>query len=124
MAKYSFKNYSESSLNPLPKAESGDIFESCNFVQLKPHTIIFEGLEKLTFISCNLTNCDIPSDSKCESCKPYHVEFCSHVIPKMAERGLIPVCPENCTHVVDTDELIIDGLTIDTIYHYANKVVE
>ena len=38
--------------------------------------------------------------------------------------GEIDKCTENCDHVVDTDTIKIDGVLIDTVYHYADKVVD
>ena len=110
-------------IKPLPDVENGHTFTGDNFLQLLPHTKIFDGKAGLTFVSCNLTNCDIPADSVCVMCRPVQLGFCSHVHPNLVKRGL-PECAVNCEHVVDTDTITIDGVVVDTVYHYDVKAVE
>ena len=52
---------------------SGDIFDTCNFSQSEPHTPVLQGLTGLTFINCNLTNCDVPADSSLTNCNATQV---------------------------------------------------
>jgi len=115
-------NYSFTSNKPLPEVENGHTFEMCNFTQLEPHTKIFEGITGLTFIKCNLTNCDVPEDAELIGSQNIHFEWCSNAHPWLAERGFVN-CEENCSHVIDSDTVTIDGITVDTIYHYKNKGV-
>jgi hypothetical protein len=71
-----------------------------------------------------LTNCDIPKDAIVDDCGGYgrHKSRCSHLHPEMISFGLVE-CEDNCSHVVDTDEVWIDGILIDTIYHYRDTRV-
>lgn len=107
---------------PLPEVENGHVFEMCNFTQLLPHTKIFEGVTGLVFRKCNLVNCDVPVDAVIDDCLRSQIGFCSNVIPKLVDYGLTQ-CPEVCDHVVDSDSVTIDGVLVDTIYYYENKVV-
>lgn len=109
-------------IKPLPDIENGHTFTGDNFLQLNAHTKIFEGKIGLTFINCNLTNCDPPPDSVFIGIRPKQASFCSHVHPSWIERGL-PECIESCEHVIDTDEITIDGVVVDTVYHYSDKAV-
>lgn len=111
-------------IKPLPDIENGHTFTGDNFLQLEPHTAIFEGKTGLTFVSCNLTNCDPPADSTYVGCKPKHGEFCSNLHPKWVERFGLTACAADCEHVVDTDTVTIDSIVVDTIYHYNDKGVE
>jgi len=117
---YKYKNFRLST----PICENGDTFIGCNLVQINPHTAICEGKTGLTFQGCNLTNCDVPQDAIVEDCGGYgrHKSRCSHLHPEMIDKGL-SVCEDNCSHVVDTDEVWIDGALIDTIYHYKDTRV-
>lgn len=115
MANYSF------SMLPIPEVENGHTFEGDNFIQLYPHTAILVGVTGLKFIKCNLTNCDIPADATHDTAKG-QVSFCSHVHPNWVAKGLTE-CTQDCEHLVITDTIVIDGVTIDTVYHYEDKVV-
>lgn len=113
-------NYSFASDNPIPDVANGHVFEGDNFIQQFPNTAIFSGKTGLKFINCNLTNCSLPSDAIVEGTFLKQRSFCSHVHPRWG----LTECIEDCEHVVDTDEIIIDGITVDTIYHYADTAVE
>lgn len=106
---------------PLPTAIDGQVFEGFNFCRMVPHTEIFVGVKNLTFRRCNLVNCDIPGDAVVEDCLHIHKTFCSNLSPELIDHGL-SACAENCDHVVDSDEIIIDGVSVDTIYHYEETV--
>jgi hypothetical protein len=110
MANYSFKS-------ELPEPVNG-VVEGHNLLQGNPHTKIYEGVSGLTFKKCNLTNCDIPPDAIKDDCCHGHVSFCSHLNLRWLVKGFIDQCPENCVHVVSTDSITIDGIVVDTIYHY------
>jgi hypothetical protein len=94
------------------------VFENVNFSQAVPHTKILEGVKNLTFIQCNLVNCDVPADAIIDGGNVAQVSRCSHV---HSDWGLSE-CAENCEHVVDSDEIKIDGITIDKVYHYKDKL--
>jgi hypothetical protein len=109
-------------IKPLPTVENGHVFTGDNFLQLQPHTKIFEGVTGLKFINCNLTNCDIPADAICEGCSPRHAEWCSHLHEHFVDHGLV-ACAANCSHVTSVDTVTIDGVVVDTTYTYADKAV-
>jgi len=102
-------------------ASNGDIFVDCNFAQAVPHTAICEGLTGLTFIRCNLVNCDVPGDSVIEKCNTIQKSKCSHLHPGLA--AWLPECEEECDHVDVIDEIYVDGVLVDTVYYYKDEVV-
>ena len=116
MANYSFQ------INPIPAVANGHKFAMDNFLQAEPHTKILEGVTGLQFENCNLTNCDIPADAVTDSCRPKHCEFCSNLHPDWVQHG-IDACVTVCSHVVRTDTVTVDGVLVDTVYHYEDKVV-
>lgn len=117
MANYAF------GMNPIPTVENNHTFTGDNFLQLSPHTEILSGVSGLTFVNCNLTNCDIPQDAECIGCRPHHLSFCTHINPKLIERGLTE-CEVDCEHLVSAEDIILDGVVIDTIYQYEIKAVD
>ena len=108
---------------PIPDVPNGSTFTGDNFLQMFPHTAILEGKAGLTFVNCNLTNCDLPEGSVTVGCRPVHGSFCSHVHPKWIDKGLTE-CAVDCDHLDDTDTITIDGVVVDTIRHYSDKAVE
>ena len=94
--------------------QDGDVFERCNLSQIEP-TNMFDLVENLEFRQCNLVNCILPLSSSVENCNTAQISRCSNLHQEWSFKN---PCPENCDHVVDIDEIIIDGVTIDTIYHY------
>lgn len=117
MSTYNTGNYSQERLSLL-NAQSGDIFKHVNFSQLVPHSSILSGIPDLTFIQCNLVNCDLPIDAIIDGGNKTQISRCSHLHPKWN----MDQCVKNCSHVVDTDEIIIDGVIVDTIYHYKDTI--
>ena len=113
-------NYAFTTNKDLPVIEDGWNFTNFNFMQKYPNTKIFEGKTDLTFKNCNLMNCDVPNGSTIISCLTTQKSLCSNLYP---EFELSPACEENCSHVVDTDEIKIDGIVIDTTYHYEDTVL-
>jgi hypothetical protein len=114
-----YKDVNYKRLSPV-NTQDGDIFDNCNIAQLYPHTGICVDKIGLTFKGCNLLNCDIPAGSTVEDCLMVHKSFCSHIHP---EFELSPACTNNCSHVVDIDEVWIDSVLIDTIYHYEDTII-
>lgn len=123
MATIKNKNFSKGHLAKLASMgiQNGDTFEACNFVQIDPHTKILEGYTGLTFKDCNMLNCDPPPDATLISCPNRHRSFCTHINPSKV--GASGECVENCSHVVDTDTVTIDGQVVDTTYHYEDTEV-
>lgn len=117
MANFSFKT------TGLPESVKG-VIEGHNFTQGKPHTKIYEGMKGLTFKNCNLQNCDVPADSKVESCLRCQTNFCSHLHERWMEKEFISKCPTDCAHLVITDTIMIDGVAVDTNRTYEDKGAE
>lgn len=116
-------NYTFTTRKALPTVSNGDTLELCNFTQAAPHTKIFEGVTGLTFKGCNLTNCDIPPDATRIDCNGGHLEYCSHLHEKWIAKG-ISECALECSHLVNIDIIEVDGVEVDRVYYYEDKVVE
>lgn len=114
------RNFSGNRISELADIDNGEIIEKCNLTQFVPHTEILSGKTGLTFRDCNLINCDVPGDSIIERSNNTQISFCYNLHPE--GYGLDPE-PENCPHVVDTDELIVDSVIIDTIYTYKDTIL-
>lgn len=112
-------NYAFMTGRTFPKIQNGHVFTGDNFIQKEPNTEILAGYTGLKFINCNLTNCKLPEDAITEGTNPKQRSFCSHV----HERWGLDECVEECEHVVDVDEIYIDGLLVDKIYSYTDKAV-
>jgi hypothetical protein len=116
MGNYSFKT------TGLPDPVNG-IVEGHNFTQGIPHTKIYKGMSGLTFKNCNILNCDVPVGSVIEYCNTGHMEICSHLYPRWAEKGYISSCADDCSHRTIVDTITVDGVAVDTNYTYEDKVV-
>lgn len=112
-------NYMFVTRNKIPDVEDGHVFVGDNFIQQYPDTEILVGKTGLKFINCNLTNCDLPDDTITEGSHTKQRSFCSHV---HARWGLTE-CEDGCEHMVDSDEIVIDGVVIDIIRYYRDLVV-
>ncbi len=93
------------------QAVSGDTLKGHNFAQESPGTKILIGLTGLTFVDCNLVNCSPPSDSVVENCNL--VQVSRHT----------EACPVDCEHLVSSEDIIVDGVVVDTLRQYEDKVV-
>lgn len=98
--------------------ESGDIVENINMMQLKPHTIMYEGITGLTFINCNITNCQMPEDATIKGSN-WHKSFCSH----LHQSWELPKCKPECEHVIEKFPSVIDGVHYGQTCKYKDKVV-
>lgn len=116
-------NFAWTTGKALPAAVNGQTFERYNFAQKVAHTSIFAGVTGLTFRGCNLTNCDVPAGSVVVDCNVGQMEYCANANPALVERGLLAAEAENCTHVTGTDVIQVTGVTVETVYHYSDKVV-
>jgi len=113
-------NYAFTTGKKMPSVSNGHVFEECNFTQAAPNTEIFKGVTGLVFRRCNLTNCKLPADAAIKSCVNQQIEFCTNLHPEWVD--FLSAEDVICSHVVETDEIYIDGSLIDTIYHYADTV--
>lgn len=110
---YKTGNFSLNRISLL-NAQTGDVFERVNFAQKSPHTLICEGVTELTFLNCNLTNCDIPADAIAEGCNRAQINRCSHLHPDIG----LSECETECEHMINKDEVWVDGVLVDTFYQY------
>jgi len=112
------KNYSLERISDLT-ASNEDTVEDCNLMQLVSNTSVCVGITGLIFRGCNLLNCSVSGDAVVEDCLIISKSFCSHLHP---DWSLTP-CIENCSHVVDTDEIWIDDVLVDTIYYREDTLI-
>lgn len=115
---YKFGNYSHDRILTL-NAKDGDEFIKTNFSQRIPGTPIMQGLSGLKFIQCNLVNCAVPEGSVIENGNTTQISRCSHIHKDWP----LPACPEECEHVLSVDEIEIDGVVLDRIYHRRDKII-
>jgi hypothetical protein len=104
-------------------ASNGDEFVECNLEQLEPDTAILSGKTGLTFTRCRLVNCSLPGDAVITGGIHPQIDFCTNLHPERINKGQTP-CAENCSHVVDADE-IYEGdppTLVETIYYYEDTV--
>lgn len=116
-------NYSFTTGQVLPTVENGHHFTDVNFAQAEPNTEIFIGKTGLIFEKCNLINCSIPGDAQKIDCLHIQKDMCANTHPQWVDEGFIDAEAENCSHVVDTDEITIDGVLVDTIYYYEDTIL-
>jgi hypothetical protein len=112
---YSFKD-------PKDSFKDGDIISAGNFTQAIPDTPIMVGI-KLTIRGGNFTNVKKDPNWKIEGGNFTQVDRCSHLNPDLLEKQLIPECADNCKHLTNTDEIVVDGKVVDTIRYYEETVV-
>ena len=105
--------------------QDGDIVKG-NFAQVAPHTDMatyFNG--KQVVVEGNGLNCDFPINvahmSGLGSATPIHKSLCTHIHEELG--NAVDPCPEDCEHVIDSDELIVDGVSLGTSYLYEDKIV-
>lgn len=114
MANYSFKD-------PGDAIESGATINSGNFTQLSPDTPIMVG-KTLTINGGNWTNVRRDPNWTVNGGNWAQISRCTHEHPNLIAQGLTE-CELDCEHVVDTDSVTIDGVLVDTIYHYRDTVI-
>lgn len=112
MANYAFKN---------PDLPDGSVIDSGNFCQAVPNTEIMVG-KSLTINGGNFTNVKKQPEWTVNGGNFTQVNRCGHLHQRLVDKGLIPVCVENCSHVVDTDEIEIDGVIVATVYHHKDLI--
>ena len=107
------KNYS----NQDPDCQNGDHFIDCNLSQLMPNTNICTGKTGLRFSNCYMQNAIVPGDSQLFDCNNIQRDKC-YWIRLVDGQNLdgLPVEPENCRHVIDSDEVTVDGVVVSRTY--------
>lgn len=104
------KNFSHQRIANFMPA-NGEVIEDCNFTQPTPWTPIAVGLNGLIFRNCNLVNCSPPADSVVESCNTTQISRHTEA------------CPVDCEHLTSSEDIIVDGVVVDTLCQYEDKVV-
>lgn len=102
--------------DPGDAVPDGSTIDSGNFMQLLPHTEILKG-KALTINGGNWMNVEAQPEWTINGGLWVHRSFCSHVRPDLVEHGLTE-CETECEHMIDKNEIYIDGALVDTIYHY------
>lgn len=95
----------------------GSVIYGGNFSQSQPDTVILEG-KTLTIRGGNWTNVKRDPAWVIEGGGFGNVEFCANLHPELVERGVLEAEVEECPHVVDTDEVVVDGEVVSTVYYY------
>ena len=80
-----------------PPFQDGDVVSSGNYSQLVPGTEICHKVKELTITGGNFTNCKPRPTWDIQGGNWSQVSFCSHLHPKLVERGL-PQCADDCEH--------------------------
>jgi len=114
MANYSFKD-------PGDEIKNGAVIDGGNFFQLVADTEILVG-KTLTINGGNWSNVKPQPEWTINGGNWAKSSLCSNVHPDFVPRGLAE-CNVNCSHVVDVDEVIVNGVIVETIYHYKDAEV-
>lgn len=107
--------------DPGDSIPDGSVISGGNFSQIAPQTEILVG-KTLTITGGNWCNVAVQPQWTVSGGNWCQVSRCSHLHPELVDRGL-DECVANCSHVVDTDEVYIDGALVDTIYRYEDTVL-
>ena len=114
MANYSF-------MDPGDAIPDGSTIDSGNFTQLQPNTEILVG-KTLTINGGNWVNVKKQPEWTVNGGNWIQVDRCANLHPELVDQGL-PTEAENCSHVVDTDEVYVDSVLVSTTYHYEDTVI-
>lgn len=96
---------------------SGSVVSNGNFSQLLPDTAILVG-KALTINGGNWTNVRQDPAWTINGGNWTQVEYCAHLHPEWN----LAVEADNCSHVIETDVVTIDGVVVDTIYHREDTI--
>ena len=112
MANYSFQD---------PDLPDGSVIDGGNFTQLLPNTEIMVG-KTLTINGGNFTNVKRQPEWAVNGGNWTQIDRCTNLSPEWIGRQGYAACSANCRHVVSTDVVQVDGVTVETIYHYEDTV--
>lgn len=113
MANYSFKNTID--------IKDEEVINSGNFTQINPNTEIMVD-KTLTINGGNFTNVKKQSKWTVNGGNWTQISWCSHNHPEFIEKGL-KECPVECSHMISKENIIIDGVVIDTVYTYKDTLL-
>lgn len=100
---------------------NGSVIDNGNFSQLSPGTEILVG-KTLTINGGNWVNVKQQPEWTVNGGNWSQKSFCSNLHPNMVALGLA-TCADNCAHVVDTDEVTIDGVLVGRTYQYEDTLI-
>lgn len=101
-----------------PPLDDNDVVKDCNCSQKFPGTPIGSGKSGLSFFDSNLVNCAVPGDAVVSECNEAQIDFCYWLHDNLG----LPVEVDNCRHVVDIDNVTVDGHT-QTFYDREDTVL-
>lgn len=96
----------------------GSVINGGNFSQLQPNTAILVG-KTLTIRGGNWVNVQPDPAWTIEGGNWTQISRCAHLHPEWSSLS----CVENCSHVINTDEVWIDGILVDTVCHYEDTIL-
>lgn len=109
---YSFKDPTD--------IKEGAVITTGNFTQMYPNTEIMKDLT-LIILGGNFTNVKKQDNWIIKGGNWTQIDRCSHLHPEFIDFGL-PECETECKHLVDKDTIKVDGIVVETIYHYQDIV--
>jgi len=115
MANYSFTD-------PGDAIADDSVINAGNFTQMYPDTPIMAD-KPLVINGGNFTNVRKDAAWTINGGNWTQVSRCSHLHPELVARGLTE-CALECDHLTGTDSVTIDGVLVDTIYHYEETVTQ
>lgn len=99
----------------------GSTINGGNYQQMEPDTAILAG-KTLTITGGNWCNVLQDAAWTVTGGNWSQVSRCSHLHPEWVARGL-EECDEVCSHVISTDEIVVDGQVVETVYTYQDTAV-
>jgi len=111
-------NYSFADPTDIP---DGSTISSGNFTQLLPGTEIMVG-KALVITGGNWTNVKRQPEWVVTGGNWTQISRCSHLHPGLVQQGL-PVCPEDCAHQIEFEDIVVDGVVVDTISRYEDTIL-
>lgn len=103
--------------DPGGEIADGEIIEGGNFSQLAPDTPIMVG-KSLMVNGGNFVNVRKDAAWVINGGNFSQISRCAYIHPEWS----LPPEAENCSHVTRVDTVTIDGVLVDTIYHYEDTV--
>ena len=122
MTIFSDKNFSLEHIKKLNdlNISNGDSFKNCNFSQSSPYTPILKDFSDISFIDCNLINCELNSSAKKTGCLHIQKDLCSHI---HGVKNAGKTCEEKCKHFLRSMDIYDDGVLVNTINKYEDTVI-
>ena len=117
---YSNMNCSGSGIKKLSDLllKDGDEFHNCNFSRFEPEDVsAYFTAKNILVVDCNCMNCDFGPDVTVKGGLRIKKSCCAHL-----HTGLSYTCADDCSHVVLTDIMSIDG-QVTKCFHYQDTII-